>query len=320
MSFLPDFPGFHWLVLLVLLVAPCEQADAEQGKPVLVLDAESKLHTDFAAALDTQWSARQGHGNQLSIDHVYLDADTPDSLRLPPGTGLVITVGSAAARAISGLAQDKPVLNTLVPESVYNSITGAPGECNHHSAIFIDQPVGRQQKLAELVFPDRAEYGLLLGPVSAHRLTEIEQLQHTGNHRLTIRIVDKGESTMAAGRELLAASDVLLAVNDPQVMNRENAKWMLYVAYQHHLPVIGFSKAYVRAGAAASVYSDLEQHARQAAGIVSGWLRAGSGCLPPATYPEYFSVAVNTAVCRSLGSVTTDEDLLADALREDESR
>lgn len=320
MSSLPDFPGFHWLFLLVLLIVPCEQADAEQGKPVLVLDADSKLHTDFAAALDKQWSARQGDGKKLSIDHVYLDADTPDPLRMPPGTGLVITVGSAAARAVSELEQDKPVLNTLIPESVYNSITVTPGECNHHSAIFIDQPVGRQQKLAELVFPDRAEYGLLLGPVSAHRLTEIEQMQHTGNQRLTIRIVEKGESTMAAGRELLAASDVLLAVNDPQVMNRENAKWLLYVAYQRRLPVIGFSKAYVRAGAAASVYSDLGQIARQTAEITSEWLRPDSGCLPAATYPEYFSVAVNTAVSRSLGSVTTDEDLLADALREDESR
>ena len=101
--------------------------------------------------------------------------------------------------------------------------------------------------------------------------------------------------------KLLRESELVVAPYDPLVFNTDTAKWLLYMAYQRGLPVLGFSLSYVRAGALAAVYSTPEQMGRQAAESVRRWLRDGVRTLPQATYPAYFSVAVNHSVARTLG-------------------
>lgn len=307
--------GLRLFLFCLVTIALPAVPQAHVGKVVIVMDDSSAIHARFQAALEEQWRASSILAGETLPERIHVDDDNASQLTLPGDADLVITVGSIAARAVDRLGPGKPVLNTIIPESVYLASATPDVGCNRHSAIFIDQPVDRQSRLAELIFPDRDEYGLLLGPVSARRRPEIEMLRTLGSQNMTIRIVARDESTMAAGRELLASSDLLLAINDPMVMNRENAKWLLYVAYQRRLPVIGFSRAYVRAGAAAAVYSDIEQHARQAVEIIADRSKQESACLPTAQYPKYFRVSVNEAVCRSLGGAVTDEKTIADLLR-----
>ena len=102
----------------------------------------------------------------------------------------------------------------------------------------------------------------------------------------------------------------MLAISDPKALNRNNAKWLLYTAYQEKSPVIGFSSAYVRAGAAAAVYSTPGQFGRQAAELVQRWLRGKAGCLLQPEYPAYFRVATNPAIIHSLGGINTDDEEL----------
>ncbi len=127
-------------------------------------------------------------------------------------------------------------------------------------------------------------------------------------------------TTAAVIRNLLEKADLLLAVNDPLVLNRENAKWLLYTAHQKPVPIIGFSQAYVRAGAAAAVFSEPEQMARQTLELLERWRNGNSSCLPGPEFTRNFKVTVNMDVSLSLGCINMNEDTPGNIIMEQEQR
>ena len=234
---------------------------------------------------------------------------------------LVVTVGTHAASALVATG-DSPagVLHTLLPLSVYRRLATENPSCNRRSAIFIDQPIARQAQLAQILFPQARRLGILLGPTSKQRLDEIDNYRNPDRSELVVRVAEQESDLARISVQLLDDSDLLIAVSDPLALNRENARWLLYAAYQRQLPVIGFSSAYVRAGAAAAVYSEPEQMARQAAAIVSDWLKSAQRCLPEPGYAQEFSVSINTAVYTSLGGTRVDEQAVLRELQQEELR
>ena len=65
--------------------------------------------------------------------------------------------------------------------------------------------------------------------------------------------------------KVLASADVILAMPDPMIFNNGTIHNILLAAYREERPLIGFSPAYVRAGALAAVYSTPQQIAHQIA-------------------------------------------------------
>ena len=117
---------------------------------------------------------------------------------------------------------------------------------------------------------------------------------------------------------MLGRSDLLLAAPDAQVYTRSTLQGMLLSAYRANNPVIGFSSAYVRAGALAAVYSTPEQIGRQAAEMI---LRAAGQTdwqLPAPQNPRYFSVEVNRDVARALGLSLEEDSRLLERLKRSE--
>jgi ABC-type uncharacterized transport system substrate-binding protein len=297
----------------LLLLALCGRADAENTQIVLLASSRSALYEDFIAAyLDDLQPHRD-----VEFTTLYLDDDQFSSTRIETATDLLVTVGTSAAQYAADSIPEIPVLNTLIPGSSFRALV-PQARCDRQSAIFIDQPIQRQALLAGLLFPDARKYGVLLGPTSGLRRTEIEAIHLSEGASIEIQQVQTEPGTTPEAQRLLKQSDLLLAVSDPLVLNRENAKWLLYTAYQQQLPVIGFSRAYVHAGAAAAVFSEAGQMARQAAELTSHWLGSAARCLPEPQYTRYFSVAVNRAVCESLGGKTITETDLVKAIQEKE--
>jgi len=66
--------------------------------------------------------------------------------------------------------------------------------------------------------------------------------------------------------ELLIDSDVLLAVPDSEIYNSNSIRNILLSSYRRGIPLVGFSQAYVKAGALCAIFSTPEQ------------LAATSGC------------------------------------------
>jgi ABC-type uncharacterized transport system substrate-binding protein len=297
------------LALLMLLCLPPVHA----GQPgVLVVNgSRDDIYAPFIEAFEQDFATPSGNTADTTIEQLMLeDTDSSAGIRKSPA-GIIVSVGTRAARSIAALGLTTPVLYALIPESTYLSVAPVQTDCATHAAIYIDQPLDRQTRLAGMVFPEARSYGALLGPTSRRHLPALEKIAAGADWELVVNEVQQDMEPEWTTRRLVEKTDLILAISDPKTLNRNNAKWLLYTAYQEQNPVIGFSSAYVRAGAAAAVYSEPGQLGRQAAEFVQRWQQDGAGCLPPAEYPAYFSVATNPAIIHSLGGTNRDDDELA---------
>jgi len=307
------------LARLCIGLLPCLQSAQAEPLDILIINSsQSELYSRFSDAFRETYRKQNGEEPGATIKILMADENDLANRLAESGTNLIVTSGSKAAHTIIALDTQIPTLFALIPESTYRAIAPAQQSCRKHSAIYIDQPLKRQAILARALFPRAEKYGVLLGPLSKRRIPEIKALDKQSGWQMMVREVAADEAPEQLTRELVGKSDLLLAVNDPVALNRNNAKWLLYTAYRQQRPVIGFSKAYVSAGAAAGVYSEPEHIGRQAAEFTGHRNNGNNQCLPTPVHPKYYSVKINTAVTRSLGGHVKDEQELSELIRKTE--
>ncbi|MFO7542584.1 MAG: hypothetical protein R6W97_07230 [Thiobacillus sp.] len=230
---------------------------------------------------------------------------------------LVIPVGVRASEALAEQSFRQPVLAVLVPRAWYAGNGHAQltdGGRRSASAIYIDQPFDRQARLIRQAFPELRRVGVLLSEGQGELLTEIEDALRAQRLALVSRTLVKEERLIKPLEKLLSESELLLAVPDSQVFNRNTAQSLFLTSYRYRDPVLGYSDSLTRAGALLSLYSSPAQIARQAAEWARVALDAPSVRLPAPSHPVYFSVSVNDQVARSLGFTLPAEAKLEKAL------
>ncbi|MDX1253186.1 MAG: hypothetical protein IDH49_13225 [Gammaproteobacteria bacterium] len=312
------FLGGFLLILLALLPPVAAAASI-----AIMANAQDETHAELVENLKTALS--RAPNNRFNIRSIPLSP--PENTALEdqniPRSDLIVTIGTAAAQKIAQLkaSAQTPVLSILVPKvNIDDIIREKPAAANggqQHSAIYLDQPLPRQLELVRLALPEYAEIGALFGPTSRTLLPELENAAANKKLHLRERTVRKGDTLATTLSELLTDSDALLAVPDPLIFNRYTVQNVLLTTYRQKIPVIGFSLAYVKAGALMAVYSSPAQIAQQTAETI---LLAASRNwqLPPPQYPHYFNIAVNRQVARSLGLAIPDEVTLQRQLRQAE--
>ena len=294
-----------------------QPVQAEPPGILVITRSDADLYTRFTNAFQSKYAALTGESG-LRINRARLDENGKLAEQIPPDTAIIVSVGTKTAHAVAALELSTPVLYTLIPASTYSSLVPVTTTCARQSAIFIDQPVARQTRLAQAIFPQAESYGVLLGPTSGRLRGTLEVLAGNSDWQLVVKEITADSEPEWQTRELVDETDLIIAISDPHALNRNNAKWLLYSAYQRHNPVIGFSSAYVKAGAAASVYSTPEQLGKQAAEFLGRHKNTGRSCLPAPEFPKYFRVTVNADVVHSLGGMNKDETVLLRSLVEHE--
>lgn len=227
---------------------------------------------------------------------------------------LIVAVGVRAAQDMVALNLSAPILTTLIPRQAFEKIS-RQRDFRQLSAVFLDQPLARQMELIRLALPERARIGVVLGPESQDALKAVQAASKEARFGLVVEKISTAEELLPALQRVLADSDVLLALPDPLVFNKGTVQSLLLTTYRSQDPVIGFSQAYVKAGALAAVYSTPDQAGRQAGEMLLHALGGKVWLLPPPEYPKYFSVSVNYQVARSLGISISDESVLYQKLK-----
>jgi hypothetical protein len=230
----------------------------------------------------------------------------------------VIPVGIKALKAMIDLPARSPLYAVFVPRLSYEKILRAsqadspPDEARKITALFLDQPIERQMRLAKLLNPEFTRAGILLGENTRFLDRELDET----SRMLKLKIV---RISPAGSRQIVSSLsrayrkiDFLLTVFDPDIISRKSAKQILYLSYNHRLPVIGYSRAMVKAGALAAVYSESSQIGRQAAETLLQMLEQGFDELPDPVYPAHFQVSCNISVMNyfHLETVCPDETFL----------
>lgn len=238
-----------------------------------------------------------------------------DSLRADPGQ-LLVAVGTGAMEELAKKNLPQPVLSVLVPRAAFEKTarqSGRLGDPRNFSAIYLDQPWARHFSLIRHALPGRTKVGILLPPNSTELATVLSAAAKAAGLVAIIETSDGDADPLPELKRLLGESDVLLAVPDPLIYNRNTIQSILLTAYRHQVPLLGFSHSYVKAGAIAAVFSVPEQIGQQAAEMIQHL--AAERRLPLPQPPRYFSVGVNTQVARSLGISLDDEASLINKLK-----
>ena len=308
----------YWHITLVIVAAlfsmfggACRAADTV----AVLLSERGGYHTEYLDALNHALAESPASAKTLRLIELPVGRERPDDAALA-GVSAIVTVGVPAMR--NAAAWDKwenmpPVLNVLVPRASYEKLIAESSRTRNRtqfSAIYLDQPLIRQINLIRQALPGKQRVAAVVGPDSSALLPRLRSVIARSDLGIVTEEVASEPDILPALSRLLPVSDVLLALPDSIVFTRDTARSVLLATYRYQKPLIGFSQAYVNAGALAAVFSTPSQIARQTLLLLQK-LPAGRSVLPTPAYPAYFSVAVNRSVARSLAlEVASDAALL----------
>lgn len=226
-------------------------------------------------------------------------------------TRVYVTLGVDALREVLHANLHEPVVAALIPRSALERVLGDPGRhaTGPVAALYLDQPMNRQLDLVRLALPEVRRLGLVLGPESMAQQASTVAAVRAHGMEAVVGLAVSADNLFAGLKPALEEADALLALPDSLVYNSNTVRSILMATYRARIPLIGFSPAYVRAGALLCVYSTPAQIAVQTAAMVNALLHGISGA--SSQYPQDFSVRVNDSVARSLGLSLREEQLSA---------
>lgn len=181
------------------------------------------------------------------------------------------------------------------------------------SALYLEPPLPRQIQLARAILGEDRPFGVLI--------EDRDQWRHLSTRPdplITPYFTDQYPSLNHALIALLRDNHALIGIYDTNLYSSENIKNILITAYRQNKPLIGPSSAYIKAGALATTYSDLDDVARRLSEILLTGLH--ENVWPKADYNPYFKVRYNQQVGRSLNLLLPDADKLMQKLTDEERR
>jgi len=241
----------------------------------------------------------------VSIGQKTLPGDTPAS------TGeLAIAVGAQALSHVLNRTMARQVIAVMLTRTGLDEVVaGQPSRAGRDIyAVLLDQPLARYLNLIRLALPQRQRVGVLFSEATGGQLKNLERLAAERNLSISAAWILDDATFILRLDHLLSQSDVLLALPDARVHNRNTVQPLLLTTYRVGIPVVAYSEAYKQAGALVSLYSTPAQLARQVAEIA--WSLSQGRPVMRYQTPRDFSVGVNDTVARSLGlSILAGETL-----------
>lgn len=220
-----------------------------------------------------------------------------------PLPDLVISVGTRLFQEATAAEPPRNIFAALVPRITFEALVDdlPADQVNRRLAILVEQDPARQLHLAQALLPELARAGIV---VSGEPERAIKQLSAPSTRQIPRIIHEQVSETSEIAlsfERLLEEVEAVIALPDPVLLNRNNTKWLLYMAANRGVPIFGYSSAYVRAGALAAVYSTPEQVGRQVATELTRWSRHGWNSRGRIVYANEFNIETNATVARRLG-------------------
>lgn len=289
------------LASLCLLIFASSYAFAD--RKVNVLFVASKSTVDYVEVLNSikgQLEAENPQGYAFNTRFRSSEIDLTNDLS---AAEYIVTVGTTAADTVYRAKPKAPVISVLITENAFLALAekhyGSVGKAfaAQVSTICLDQPVTRSIQLAKLLIPDVSEVGVMLGPASADRQAGLGKYIVGSGLNPQFVAINAKDNPIHKIEPVLSRSDVFIPISDSRLINIATAKWILHLSYRYKVPVIAFSKSYLKAGALAAIYSSPADVAQDAA----EWLIKSRGEPVGNLYkPVHYSLKFNKSVAGNL--------------------
>ncbi|MBI1425207.1 MAG: hypothetical protein GC149_17300 [Gammaproteobacteria bacterium] len=303
------------IIRLLAVIALAYTFNCEAGTYLLIQSGDGEIYSRFSKSLEATLQ-KISKENTLVTNHV--DTIMGKNYAVDPGFDAIISAGIEASIAVSALKTDITTIMSMLPkESYYDLNKAGKITCKRPNChvIFIDQPVSRQLQLLKSALPHTNEVAVIGSDKSNALLNEIATKAR--NFGITVDKIKATDETsiLAALNESIGASDVLMAIPDPVVYNRDTARAILLSAFYQRIPLFAYSRSFVRAGATLGIYSTPEDIAKYVAEILTNPKQVTDKTL----YPKYFTIDVNTRAAEALGITLPDVKTLENRLSQDEN-
>ena len=208
---------------------------------------------------------------------------------------LVIALGSDAFAALAAAHTQVPVLLAMVLDQAARG-----GGVPLAGTISLDLTPAQVLDEVSALFPEKVRIGVIRNPKKSPWM-DAAALSYGHGHGFTIHVVDcaSAEDLLPAFLSLRAKADFVIALPDSTLYNSVTIKPLILASLQNRLPLIGFSAAFVRSGAAMGVYPDFEDIGRQTAEAARRILGGRPGSVHEGARRHI--VAVTQRVLRLLG-------------------
>jgi len=218
------------------------------------------------------------------------------------GVPVHIAVGLAGLKRALEAGFKGPLVSVLASSQTYRQML-APDirDRGTVTAIHAEAAPLAQMQLIAAIFEGRATVGVLLSDASAYLERGLRQAASAMGLDL---VVERVAPSVDVVRSLtrLRGVQVLLAVPDNALYTPDTLRSILESTYRRGMPVIGFSAATVAAGTLATAYCAIEDVVADLADLLDGLAPSAAGdALPEPRFPQYWRVAINDSVARSLG-------------------
>ncbi len=291
------------ICLIVCLIALCNPALLHASHPsfnILIIKSGSepyynKVVDHIDRYIDQHCNKDHPICPKIKIDQSITNGDIP----IRQEYNLVVTLGLKAKDYAQRHLDHYDTIYGMIPQDKASLIKTVK-HSKQHRTIILDQPIERSLFLIRMIIPHAQRIGILLRPANAHNSTKYDKIgQSTGFSIQTDLIKDESEIGSKLS-QLLDKIDVLLALPDVNIYNRQTVPKILLSSYRKNIPVIGYSSAYVKAGALAAVFSSPEDIGKDIGKSILE-LSQHTSHKKYSIYPRFYSVSINKKVGASLG-------------------
>ena len=205
---------------------------------------------------------------------------------------VAIAVGSESLTAVRAQNTGVPVIATMIlrppePESLRGHVD-------------LEVPLGMWLTQVKSLLPERRRIGIIRSRAHASQIASaLEAAARQQGYTAVVMDCDGPANLLQTLGALRGRVDLVLCLPDADLYNSVTIRPLILASIEQRLPIVGFSPAFVRAGAVAGVYPDYHEIGRQTGELAGRILRGDEGSREES--PRKVNAAVNQRVAHLLG-------------------
>jgi hypothetical protein len=244
------------------------------------------------------------HLNNTSSDFSYQISTSENPIAITPDS-YIVNIGAQQAAHVDFL---------LYPKSIAVMLTARQSKSlDVATSVFIEPPLSRQLKLANLLVPGNKKLGLLVND-EQDKKNVFMTLSDAEKMMLKVVNIEEYDNINQALFHVLKDTRLLLGHYNNEVYNAKNIKNILITSYRQRKVLIGPSRAYLKAGSFSTTFSDLSHIAERIIEVVK--YHKESGQWLKADYNPHYRILFNSQVARSLNIKILSNELLLQQMGE----
>ena len=262
--------GIIYLLLLFSSVVMAE-IGTEKKSIHIILSSGDAIYYDIAESIKSALSKTELPPHEINV--MTLESD---HLKVIEFDDLLIPIGAKAAEEVHSYQSTNAIVYSFVEQELIHDLN--PNKLSEQwVAVTVNQPIERLILLADKLVKNNYKNKIIVvvSKDNVDLIDTINAIDPLDKGHIEIIEIDKKEFVTKVVEKSLFNAAALISTDESAIWSGSNAKWLLRQAYNHHVPVVGNSKRFLKAGALVSVYSSMGGISARTSILIKQWLEGG---------------------------------------------